>query len=203
MHSDLPQTEGAILSFVQGHRLLLSVRNRCAKTLGSIQNLWFSELSKILSKRERERSHFERLLVTAIDLFGTAMNQSNSREAYLNFVTALESLLLKEKEPRGLLAERVAIIAGESYEAREDLFNDMEHIYDVRSKIVHSGFTDVIEDDLWLCLHNRIPHDSEIDLDVRQNQRHWQTCSRMLEVKIQRPSIQPRPYKEPAPASST
>ncbi len=78
------------------------------------------------------------------------MNQSNSREAYLNFVTALESLLLKEKEPRGLLAERVAIIAGESYEAREDLFNDMEHIYDVRSKIVHSGFTDVIEDDLWL-----------------------------------------------------
>jgi hypothetical protein len=120
------------------------------ETLDLMKKLWLSDLSKILAKHERERTSFEKLLVTAVDLFGIAMDQPNPREAYLNFVTSLESLLLKEKEPRGLLAERVAIIVGETFDARQRLFNYMEHIYDFRSKIVHSGLADVTEDDLGL-----------------------------------------------------
>lgn len=120
------------------------------KTMALIQKLRLTELSGILQKHDKKRTEFEKLLVTAIDFFGTAMNQLNPREAYLSFVISLESLLLKENEPRGLLAERVAIIVGETYEAREVLFKQMEHIYYVRSRIVHNGFTDITEDDLWL-----------------------------------------------------
>ncbi len=120
------------------------------KTLTLIRKLWLPELSVILQKHDKKRTEFEKLLVTAVDFFGTAMNQPNAREAYLSFVISLESLLLKENEPRGLLAERVAIIVGETYEAREELFKQMEHIYYVRSRIVHNGFTDLTEDDLGL-----------------------------------------------------
>jgi hypothetical protein len=115
-----------------------------------MKKLWLSDLSKILAKHESERTAFEKLLVTAVDLFGIAMDQASPREAYLNFVTSLESLLLKEKEPRGLLAERVAIIVGETSDARQRLFKYMEQIYDFRSKIVHSGLADVTEEDLGL-----------------------------------------------------
>jgi hypothetical protein len=121
-----------------------------AEALDLMKKLWLSDLSKILAKHDRERTDFEKLLVTAVDLFGIAMDQSGPREAYLNFVTSLESLLLKEKEPRGLLAERVAIIVGETFDARQRLFKYMEHIYDFRSKIVHSGLADVTEDELGL-----------------------------------------------------
>ncbi len=120
------------------------------KTIALIQKLWLAELSGVLQKHDKKRTEFEKLLVTAIDFFGIAMNQLNPREAYLSFVTSLESLLLKENEPRGLLAERVAIIVGETYKAREELFKQMEHIYYIRSRIVHNGFTDITEDDVGL-----------------------------------------------------
>jgi hypothetical protein len=119
-------------------------------TFQLIQKLYLEELSKMLGKHERDRTDFEKLIVTAIDLFGTAMNQANPKDAYLTFVTALESLLLKEKEPRGLLAERVALIVGEDHKGREWLFKRMQDIYTSRSRIVHSGFSDVTEDDIRL-----------------------------------------------------
>jgi hypothetical protein len=121
-----------------------------ANTLELIQKLCLLELSHILGKPEGQRTSFERLLVTAVDLFGVAMDQPSPRESYLDFVTSLESLLLKEKEPRGLLAERVAIVVGETYDARQRIFKYMKHIYDFRSKVVHSGLSDVTEDDLRL-----------------------------------------------------
>jgi hypothetical protein len=52
-----------------------------------MKKLWLSDLSKILAKHERERTSFEKLLVTAVDLFAIAMDQPSPREAYLNFVT--------------------------------------------------------------------------------------------------------------------
>lgn len=135
------------------------------KVLASMQTLSLPELSRFLGKRaalklQREstfegfnknnyRTAFEDLLITAVDFYGIAMNQLTARDAFLQFVISLEAVLLKPSEPRGLLAERVALIATDNYKARRDLFEEMETIYTVRSQIVHRGFTDVTEEDLW------------------------------------------------------
>lgn len=133
--------------------------------LASMEKLALPELSRFLGKRaalklQREsnlegfnkdnyRTTFEDLLITAVDFYGIAMNQLIPRDAFLQFVISLEAVLLKANEPRGLLAERVALIATDNYKARKDLFEEMKAIYTMRSQIVHRGFTDVTEEDLW------------------------------------------------------
>jgi len=119
-----------------------------AQTIGLMQKISLDKLSNMLQKHVNKRSEFEKLLVTAVDFFGTAMNHPSPREAYLSFVISLEALLLKEGEPRGLLAERVALVVGESYDERNTLFEQMEKIYTLRSRIVHNGFSDVTEEDV-------------------------------------------------------
>ncbi len=72
------------------------------------------------------------------------MHELDLRDAYLDFIIALESLLLKENEPtKGLFAERVALIMGDNADSREQIFTRVKDLYQMRSNIVHRGFNDI------------------------------------------------------------
>jgi hypothetical protein len=120
-----------------------------ANTLALMDKLSFQRLREISKKSHEERTGFERLLVTAIDFYGRATNEPSPRNAYITFLISLESLLLKEGEPRSLLAERVALVVGKDTETRTTLFEQTRAAYRLRSDIVHHGFDDVTEDDVW------------------------------------------------------
>jgi hypothetical protein len=119
-----------------------------SNSIALMENLHLRHLSDVYRKSDAERTDFERLLVAAIDFFGSGMNESNPRNAYLNFVISMESLLLKEREPPGLLSERVSIIVGKDYTGRNLLFEEMAELYHMRSQIVHRGFDNVTENDV-------------------------------------------------------
>jgi len=120
-----------------------------ASALALMDKLSFPRLREIFKKGHEERTDFERLLVTAIDFYGRAINEPNPRNAYVTFLISLESLLLKEGEPRSLLAERVALVVGKDAETRTALFEQTRAAYKLRSNIIHHGFDDVTEDDVW------------------------------------------------------
>jgi hypothetical protein len=120
-----------------------------ASALALMDKLSFQRLREISKKSHEERTDFERLLVTAIDFYGRAINEPNPRNAYVTFLISLESLLLKEGEPRSLLAERVALVVGKDAETRTALFEQTRAAYKLRSDIIHHGFDDVTEDDVW------------------------------------------------------
>ena len=91
-------------------------------------------------------TEFEKLLNTSIDFFGAGMHELDPRDAFIDFIISLESLLLKEREPsKGLLAERVALIIESTPEAREIAFEMVEELYQIRSNVVHRGFNDITE----------------------------------------------------------
>jgi hypothetical protein len=120
-----------------------------ANTLTLMDKRSFQRLREISKKGHEERTDFEQLLVTAIDFYGRAINEPNPRNAYVTFFISLESLLLKEGEPRSLLAERVALVVGKDAESRAALFKQTRAAYKLRSRIIHHGFDDVTEDDVW------------------------------------------------------
>jgi hypothetical protein len=120
-----------------------------ANTLASMDKLSFRRLLEISKKSQEERTALERLLVTAVDFYGRAISEPNPRNAYITFLISLESLLLKEGEPRSLLAERVALVVGKDAETRTALFEQTRTAYKLRSDIIHHGFDDVTEDDVW------------------------------------------------------
>jgi len=121
-----------------------------SNTLALMNKFSLQRLSEILRKGTKERTGLERLLVTAIDFYGRGMNEPSPRNAYINFFISLESLLLKKGEPRSLLAERVALVVGKGEKTRTSLFEQTRGAYRIRSDIVHHGFDDVTEDDVWL-----------------------------------------------------
>lgn len=120
-----------------------------ANTLALMDKLSFQRLREICKKSQEEMTDFERLLVTAIDFYGRATNEPNPRNAYISFLISLESLLLKEGEPRSLLAERVALVVGKDAQTRTALFKQTRAAYQLRSRIIHDGFDDVTEADVW------------------------------------------------------
>jgi len=111
----------------------------------------FKRLHEILSKESDQRTAFEDLIVNSVNLFGAAMNNPDTVSAFVTLVIALESIVLRKGEPmKTLLAERVALLLGRTYEERIFYFTQMSRLYQIRSDIVHRGFVDVTENDLFL-----------------------------------------------------
>jgi hypothetical protein len=109
----------------------------------------FNDLHKVFLKPEGKRSPFEKSILTAIDFFGMAMNEQMFRNAFVSFVIALESLLLRREAKAAVLAERIALILGENASRRLSLFRRTHELYEVRSDIVHEGKDNVTQDHLY------------------------------------------------------
>ncbi|MCJ7635000.1 HEPN domain-containing protein, partial [Candidatus Bathyarchaeota archaeon] len=90
---------------------------------------------KILSKK----------IIMSLYWYGLAVKEKKAVDRYVKLIVALESLLLgkKDKLKKQLLAERVAFILGKNKEQRKEMFELVDHMYTVRSDIIHEGKHDV------------------------------------------------------------
>ena len=95
------------------------------------------------------RNEVEELLLTGVRWAGRATVATTAEESFLLFAIALECLVLptERDELRYRLAHRVARLCGEDLDQRLELAKITKKLYDVRSKIVHSGHYEVTEDE--------------------------------------------------------
>ena len=95
------------------------------------------KVSEILTKPDR--TEFENLLLNSIDFFGSGINEIAPKNTFTKFIMSLEVLLLKDREKKGLLSERVALIMGQNLKCRQEFFDITQQMYKIRSEIVHGG----------------------------------------------------------------
>lgn len=108
-------------------------------------------LDDILKKDEKDRTDFEKDLVTSIRFSALSSRDKEIANAFVNSVISLEALLLDEHEAIAVnLGERVAFIIGGNLTERNWYFDQMRRLYRIRCKIVHSGNTDIKRSDLTL-----------------------------------------------------
>jgi hypothetical protein len=101
----------------------------------------------------RERNGLEDQILASIQWAGRATVEGRNEEAFLLYAIAPESFFLAGGEPREL-SYRLRLLAarflGRDFEARHDVFEKVNAIYKLRSKIVHSGFIQVTQSEVGL-----------------------------------------------------
>ena len=104
----------------------------------------FDRVSALLCKENRNA--LEDRILASIQWAGRAAVDQRLDEAFLLFVVALESLLLR-KDMLGELRFRFALYGSHllvtTFSNRKPVFDDLTKAYDRRSQIVHSGSTQV------------------------------------------------------------
>jgi hypothetical protein len=74
--------------------------------------------------------------------YGLGLDESYPVAKLIDFVTVLESALKKKSETtelRRAVSERGAVLLNDSFADRKKAFEDLKKIYDLRSKVVHTG----------------------------------------------------------------
>jgi len=74
--------------------------------------------------------------------YGLGLDEKDPAARLVNFVTVLESSLKKKGETtelRRTVSERGAILLNDKFEERKSAFEHLKKIYDLRSKVVHTG----------------------------------------------------------------
>jgi hypothetical protein len=104
---------------------------------------WISDRFKLISCAFRNASKAEKVLLAGQWLLDSYVGK-NELLSFVQTTVALE-ILLGEKAKSDiigigeLLRNRCAYLIGKSHSQREEILEDFERIYDVRSKIVHRG----------------------------------------------------------------
>ena len=114
------------------------------------RNLGFSKIADLLA---RKRNRLDDRIIAAIQWAGKATVESRKEEAFLLYAISLESLVLLENEKEELtyrLRTRVAHLLGKDLEGRKIISENVRDLYDIRSKIVHSGSYQVTDANLSL-----------------------------------------------------
>jgi hypothetical protein len=108
----------------------------------------FSEVSNLLTKK---RNNLEDRLISAIQWAGKATIENRKEMAFLLYAISLECLILSDNEKEELtyrLRTRIAHLLGSDLENRKKIKKRVGELYDIRSKIVHSGWYQVTDADL-------------------------------------------------------
>lgn len=150
----MPQGE-LVLAFCKDIKLTPSFRsvgplrkiplNQIAKRPG------FARLSDMLHKEYP--TDLEDKILASVRWAGRAQIEARREEAFLLYAIALESLVLGKENKMELsyrLAVRCAQISGGSLEAKRMVVDQVRSLYDLRSKIVHSGNLLIGEEDVNL-----------------------------------------------------
>lgn len=106
-------------------------------------------ISRLLQIRDRNR--VEELLLTSVRWAGRATVSPLREEAFMLYAIALECIVLPgtDGELRHRLSQRVGRMVPGTVASRIECRNATKKLYDIRSKIVHSGHYEVGEDDLY------------------------------------------------------
>ena len=100
---------------------------------------------------KQSRNEVEELLLKAVRWSGRATVSERHEESFLLYAIALECIVLPGMDGGELgyrLSQRVARLIGGDMRDREMLQKKTKELYGIRSKIVHSGFYEINEDDL-------------------------------------------------------
>ena len=100
----------------------------------------------------RDRNEVEELLLTSVRWAGRATVSPLREEAFMLYAIALECIVLPGTdggELRHRLSQRVARMMPGTVASRIDHRKATKRLYDIRSKIVHSGHYEVGEDELY------------------------------------------------------
>lgn len=114
------------------------------------RNWGFSKIANLLAKK---RNGLEDRIISAIQWAGKATIESKKEEAFLLYAISLESLILLDNDKEELtyrLRTRVAHLLGSDLESRKKISDKVRDLYNVRSKIVHSGSYQVTDADIGL-----------------------------------------------------
>lgn len=114
----------------------------------SQRGLGFARINSLLCG---SRNALEERIIASLQWAGRATAEAKREEAFLLYAIALESLVLSDNIATELtyrLRLRIAHLLGENTESRRELFAEVGHLYNIRSKIVHSGSFQVTDADL-------------------------------------------------------
>lgn len=104
------------------------------------QAIGFSRVDEMLALDDP--SDLQQRLLTALGWAGRAQTELRREESFLLLAIAFEGLLAKEDARTGnteRLAVRVAHVLGRSLEGRRALADEVRSLYDVRSRLIHTG----------------------------------------------------------------
>ena len=122
------------------------------------EELGLTRLSEILINAQP--NEIEIRLLAAVRIAGKAVSSIRREDSFLLHAIALESILVGGDEKTDLrykLSTRCAHLLGEDLERRKTIKKEMDHLYDVRSAIVHKGennFTDADFFKIRRCTQN-------------------------------------------------
>ncbi|MBA7502499.1 hypothetical protein ES706_01089 [subsurface metagenome] len=109
---------------------------------------YFNIFNKLL--KNKTPTPLERKILTSIHWYGLGVKDRNKLDKLVKFTIALESILLKEREPKRYhLAERVAFILGKDKYGKKWFHDRVYKLYGIRSEIVHEGRKEIKEEDVY------------------------------------------------------
>ena len=122
------------------------------------ENCYLDLLGNILAKEANSREDLENRIINAMRWIGTGIQSGNDCDKILMFVIAIECLLNQKKDESisSAIAERCAFLLSEEPDRRIKNDEKVKRLYDIRSKIVHEGLTDITAEDVgsaqWLAI---------------------------------------------------
>ncbi|MFZ3134429.1 hypothetical protein [Methanothrix sp.] len=114
----------------------------------------FEYINDILCKEYNSLSNFEKQILTAVRWIGLGIDENMGTDKIIKFAIALECLLLdkenKENNSKSKsLAKRCAYILGNNAKERQNKNKRVKYLYNLRSRIIHDGFNDVNEEEIY------------------------------------------------------
>jgi hypothetical protein len=149
-------------------------------------DLGFSRVSQLLANPAR--APFEELVLTALQWAGRATVDLRKEEAFLLYLIALESLILggdSHPELKYRLKFQAAHLLGDTLNNRKELVQRIGNLYDVRSKIVHSGSFQVTDFELREARHyTKLALLNVITAQPYRDMKSWSEFNSWLEGQL-------------------
>lgn len=142
----------------------------------------FRKVSSILAFEEN-KNEVENRLISSMRWAGKASTELKKEVAFLLYAISLESLILLDNEKDELidrLSNRVALLIGNNLSNRKEIRSAMKELYDIRSKIVHSGSYQVTDIDLntirvytQSCIYRILTKEPFISMKGKNDFSNW------------------------------
>lgn len=103
---------------------------------------FYDELKRKGISELRKDNDISKIAGACLYWWGLGLEEKNPSAKLINFVMVLESSLKRKEEMTELkraVSERGAILLGKDFTERKKIYRDLNKIYDIRSKIVHTG----------------------------------------------------------------
>ncbi|MCD6155395.1 MAG: hypothetical protein J7J22_06515 [Candidatus Verstraetearchaeota archaeon] len=133
--------------------------------------------------KKDQRTEVEERVLAALQWAGRATVNTRAEEAFLQYAIALECITLGRKdhtELRYRLAMRTALLVGNTLNVRKLVKKEVTDLYDIRSKIVHTGSYEVTNSELSLirylakkCILRVLTEEPFLSMKKEDNLNAW------------------------------